>query len=82
MIVKPLSVEIELSTSNGNDVENASVVRLVNTGTATVVTIKDGATTVASLTLAQGEVIHVQKSPTHTLSAVAAVKAVKVAHTN
>jgi hypothetical protein len=80
MIVKPLAEETNLAAAT--DVENASVVRLVNTGSSTVVTIKDGATTVASLTLAQGEVIHIQKSPNQTLSAVAAVKAVKVAHTN
>jgi hypothetical protein len=80
MLVKPLSEETTLASAT--DVDNASVVRLVNTGAATTVTIKDGATTVASLTLTQGEVIHLQKSPTQTLSAVAAVKAVKVAHTN
>lgn len=80
MIVKPLSEETSLASAT--DVEKASVVRLVNTGTPTVVTIKNGATTVASLTLTQGEVIHIQKSPSHTLTAVAAVKAVKVAHTS
>jgi len=82
MLVKPLSVETELS--GATDVDGASVVRVVNTDTsARVVTIKDGATTVASLTLTAGEVLHLQKNSTHTLvSTTDKVKAVKVAHAN
>ena len=80
MIVKPLSQETTLATAT--NVNLAVVVRLVNTGAATTVTVKDGDTTVASLTVAEGEVVNVQKSPTHTLSATNAVKAVKIAHTN
>lgn len=80
MIVKPLSQETTLASAT--DVELASVVRIVNTGSATTVTIKDGATTVASLTVAAGEVVNIQKTPSHTLLATASVKAVKIAHTN
>ena len=80
MIVKPLSQETSLVSAT--DVELASVVRVVNTGSATTVTIKDGATTVATLTVAAGEVVNIQKTPSHTLLATASVKAVKIAHTN
>ena len=80
MLVKPLSEETDLATAT--DVDKATVVRLVNTGSSTVVTIKNGTSTVASLTLTEGEVLHLQKGATQTLSAVSAVKAVKVAHTN
>ena len=80
MIVKPLSQETNLASET--DVELASVVRIVNTGSATTVTIKDGAATVATLTVAAGEVLNVQKTPSHTLLATASVKAVKIAHTN
>jgi len=80
MLVKPMTEEVSLATET--DVDKASVVRVVNTGAATLVTVKDGATTVASLTLTQGEVLHLQKTPTHKLVATASVKAVKVAHAN
>lgn len=80
MLVKPMNEEVSLATAT--DVDAASVVRVVNTGSATLVTVKDGASTVASLTLAEGEVLHLQKAPTHKLVATASVKAVKVAHAN
>lgn len=81
MIVKPLSTETTLASAT--NVSAASVVRLVNTGAGNAtVTIADGATTVASLTLVAGEVVNIQKSPSHTLLADEFVKAVKVAHTN
>lgn len=81
MIVKPLTEEITLAAEN--DVNLASVVRVVNTSTSTAkVTITDGAATVASLTLTAGEVVNIQKSPTHKLVATGDVKAVKIAHTN
>ena len=79
MIVKPLSQETSLVSAT--DVELASVVRVVNTGVATTVTIKDGDTTVATLTVAAGEVLNIQKTPSHTLLATASVKALKIAHT-
>jgi hypothetical protein len=80
MIVKPLSEETTLATAT--DVQHATVVRLVNTGSSTVVTVKDGSATVASLTLTENEVLNIQKTPTQTLVANADVLAVKVAHTN
>jgi hypothetical protein len=81
MIVKPLAEEVTLTAET--DVGLASVVRVVNTtNTASTVTIKDGATTVASLTLTGGEVLNIQKTPSHKLIATGTVKAVKIAHTN
>jgi hypothetical protein len=82
MIVKPLAEEVVLSASE-TDVDLASVVRVVNTtNTAATITIKDGSNTVASLTLTGGEVLNIQKTPSHTLIATGTVKAVKIAHTN
>lgn len=81
MLVKPLAEETDLASDT--DVNGASVVRLVNTDTTSnLVTVKDGSSTVASLTLAAGEVVHLQKSSAHKLSATDKVKAVKVAHAN
>lgn len=81
MLVKLLSEETNLASDT--DVDGASVVRLVNTDTtAKLVTVKDGASVVASLTLTAGEVLHLQKGTAHTLSATDKVKAVKVAHAN
>ena len=80
MIVKPLAEETDLATAT--TVQNATVVRLVNTGSSVVVTVKDGSATVASLTLTQGEVLNIQKAPTQSLVATEDVLAVKVAHTN
>lgn len=85
MIVKPLSKETTLESAT--NVSSASVVRLVNTGAGNaLVTIADEAGShedpVASLTLVAGEVVNIQKAPSHTLLATASVKAVKVAHTN
>lgn len=80
MIIKPLAQEVNLASAT--DVDSATLVRLLNTGTATLVTVADGATTVATFTINQNEVVAVQKEPTHTLAAVTAVKAVKVGFTN
>lgn len=81
MLVKPLAPETDLASDT--DVSGASVVRLVNTDTTSkLVTVKDGSSVVASLTLTAGEVVHLQKSSAHTLSATDKVKAVKVAHAN
>lgn len=75
-----MSQETTLATAT--DVSLAAVVRLVNTGATTLVTVKDGDTIVASFHVAAGEVVNVQKSPTQTLIATASVKAVKIAYTN
>lgn len=81
MLVKLLAQETDLASAT--TVNGALVVRLINTDTTSkLVTVKDGSSTVASLTLAPGEVVHLQKSSTHTLSATDTVKAVKVAHAN
>lgn len=80
MVIKPLAAETTLTAATS--VGSATVVRLVNTGTTALVTIKDGATTVSSLTILQNESIIVEKEPTYTLEGGAAIKAVKVAFTN
>lgn len=80
MIIKPMSTETTLATAT--NVNSATVVRLLNTSTATTVTIADGATTIATFTIAANEIVLVEKLPAHTMVAVAAVKAVKVAFTH
>lgn len=80
MIVKLLGEETDLGVAT--DVDLATVVRLHNTGVDVLVEVVDGATTVASMTLADGETIHLEKKPTQTLVASSDVKAVKVAHAN
>ena len=77
-----MGTEEALSTS-GSTVSMARVVRLVNTsGSAQVVDVMDGSTKVGSLTMAAGEVVHLEKTPAHTVAANSAVKAVKIAHAN
>lgn len=80
MILKPLGTETTLTSAT--NVSSATVVRLLNTSTAATVTIADGVTTVATFTIAQNEVVLVEKEAAHTLAGGAAIKAVKVAFTN
>jgi hypothetical protein len=80
MIVKLLAEETDLGVAT--DVEQATVVRLYNSGVDVLVEVKDGATTVSSVTLAEGEIIHLQKQASHLVVATSDVKAVKVAHAN
>lgn len=61
---------------NNNDTVNT------NTASLALVTIKNGSTVVASLTLVEGEVVQVEKAPSPTLVASDAVKVVKIAYTN
>jgi hypothetical protein len=83
MIIKPLASEIALS-GTATDVGLASVVRVINTGTtaAGLVTILNGVTTVATVTLAANESAIIEKDPTETLTGAATLRAVKVAYTN
>lgn len=80
MNIKPISTETTLTSAT--TVDSATLVRLLNTSTATLVTIKDGATTVASFTIAASEVVLVEKDAAQTLEGGAAIKAVKVAFSN
>ncbi len=83
MTIKPLASEVNLSATP-SDLGLASVVRILNTGTtaAGLVTIANGATTVATVTLAANESQIIEKDPTDTLTGAATLKAVKVAYTN
>ena len=77
-----MGTEEALSTS-GSTVSMARVVRLVNTsGSAQVVDVMDGSAKVGSLTMVAGEVVHLEKTPAHTVAANSAVKVVKIAHAN
>jgi hypothetical protein len=84
MAIKPLSLESNLASAS--DVSSATVVRIFNTAASNVViTVSDDAGAVATLTLAAGEIINLQKAASHTLTASASgssVKVVKIAHAN
>jgi len=86
MNIQPIAVETDLTSAT--DVSGASVVRLNNTSTATLVTIKTTQdisgnpitpVTYASFTIAGGEIVLVQKDPSQTLEGGGTIKAVKVA---
>lgn len=84
MTVKPLSMEIDLD-SEGSDVSGAVLVRSVNTTSSakTVTVTNSDGDDVASLTLAPGESLSIQKASSDTLScASSGVKVVKVAFSN
>ena len=83
MLVKLMGTESSLDPTTGSDVDLATVVRVMNSSaSAQVVTVKDGGSTVGTITLAAGEALHLQKTASHTLLANSSVKAVKVAHAN
>ena len=75
MALKVLAAETTLTT--------ATVVRVLNTSTAAVVTRKDvDGATIGSFTMAANEVAYVEKEPTDTLEGGTAFKASKVAYSN
>ena len=75
---KIIGQEIALSTAN--TVGTASIVRCYNnTAGAVLITIADGGTTVATVTLGAGAVEYLQKQPAHTIASNAAIRAVSVA---
>lgn len=81
MIIKVLAAETTLTSAT--NVSTATVVRVLNTRTAAVVTRKDSTgATIGSFTMAANEVAYVEKEPTDTLEGGAAFKAVKVAYSN
>lgn len=82
MIIKPLGTEIN-TLNVANNIGSASLVRLVNTtATAQLVTIRNGGTTVATMTIAGNETLFLEKTPSHTIQSVATVLAVAVAFAN
>lgn len=83
MIVKPLGVEVDL-TSEETSVDNATLVRVVNTtSSAKTVEVSDVSGVVASVTLSANESLHIQKYSTETISCTSAgVKVGKVAFAN
>ena len=79
MLIKVLAAETTLTSAT--NVSTATVVRVINTSTAAVVTRKDvDGNTIGSFTMAANEVAYVEKEPTDTLEGGAAFKAVKVAY--
>lgn len=80
MNIKPISTETTLTAAT--TVDSATLVRLYNTSTATLITIKEGAVTIATFTIAASEVVLVEKDAAQTLEGGAAIKAVKVAFSN
>jgi len=81
MLIKVLAAETTLTSAT--NVSTATVVRVINTSTAAVVTRKDvDGNTIGSFTMAANEVAYVEKDSTDTLEGGAAFKAVKVAYSN
>jgi hypothetical protein len=79
MLIKLLGSETDLTSAT--NVGSATVVRILNTGSAATVTRKDsGGTTIGTVTLAANEVAYFEKEPSDTLEGGAAFKAVKVAY--
>jgi hypothetical protein len=79
MTLKVLAAETTLTAATNVDL--ATVVRVLNTSTAAVVTRKDvDSATIGTFTMAANEVAYVEKEPTDTLEGGAAFKAVKVAY--
>lgn len=77
MAIKILSSEITLGYAD--TVAGARVVRLVNTdGSAVLVTVKSGSTTLGTTTLLVNEVFYLHKSATDTVQSSSPIKATKV----
>jgi|SaaInlV_125m_DNA_1040241.scaffolds.fasta_scaffold37376_2 hypothetical protein len=83
--IKVKAVEVALSNTASN-VSRASLVRVLNTNAAAqLVTIKEGSSTVGSVTVNTGEVVNIRKAITETLevaNSITGVKAVKLAQTH
>jgi hypothetical protein len=79
MALKVLAAETTLTSAT--NVDSATVVRVLNTSTAALVTRKDSTgATIGSFTMAANEVAYVEKDSTDTLEGGAAFKAAKVAY--
>jgi len=64
MIIKPLNTQIAIGSAN--TVHDSVLVRIINTGSAGVLTISNGST-YANLTLANSESIILEKATTDTV---------------
>lgn len=81
MTLKVLAAETTLTAAT--NVSLATVVRIINTSSAALVTRKDSdGATIGSFTMGANEIAFVEKEPTDTLEGGAAFKAVKVAYSN
>tara|TARA_Y100000114_G_scaffold87056_1_gene80502 strand:- start:4904 stop:5149 length:246 start_codon:yes stop_codon:yes gene_type:complete len=81
MLIKLQGSETDLTSATS--VGNASLVRVYNSGgSALLVTEKNGAATVGTVTLAGGAVEYINKVPAHTLEGGAALKVVHVGFAN
>jgi hypothetical protein len=81
MLIKLLASETNLATAT--TVGGATVVRVLNTGSAASVTRKDSTpATIGSVTLGAGEVAYLEKDSSDTLEGGADFKVVKVAYAN
>lgn len=79
MLIKVLGSQIDLTSAT--NVDTATVVRVLNTGSAALVTRKDsGGTTIGTVTLAANEIAYLEKEPTDTLEGGVAFKVVKIAY--
>lgn len=79
MLIKVLASETTLTSAT--NVDTATVVRVLNTGSAATVTRKDSdGNTIGTLTLAANEVAYLEKEPSDTLEGGAAFKVVKIAY--
>jgi hypothetical protein len=80
MIVKLLGSETDLTVAT--NVGLATVVRVLNTGSAAIVTRKDSAETIiGTVTIAAGEIVYLEKDSSDTLEGGVSFKAVKIAYT-
>jgi len=81
MLIKLLGTQTDLT--NATSVGLATVVRILNTSTAALVTRKDsGGTTIGSVTIDANEIAYLEKDPTDTLEGGVAFKVVKIAYAN
>jgi hypothetical protein len=80
MIVKLLGSETDLTVAT--NVGLATVVRVLNTGSAAIVTRKDSAETIiGTVTIAAGEIVYLEKDSSDTLEGGVSFKVVKIAYT-
>jgi hypothetical protein len=84
MIIKPLAQEVALSTSVGDNISLANVVRIINNAAAAgTVTIQNTGVTVATVTMAANQEMIIEKEPTYTLlGSATTLRAVKIAYAN
>jgi hypothetical protein len=84
MIIKPLAQEVALSTSVGNDISLATVVRVINNAaSAGTVTVQNAGVTFATITIAANQEIIIEKESTYTLiGSATTLRAVKIAYAN